>query len=420
MTLSQEMFDVIIIGGGIAGNALATVLARAGKAVLVLERSAVYRDRVRGELFQPWGVAEMRRLGLYETLIRAGGTHHSRAVPYDETMVPAEAEAAAVALDKILPDVPGSLGVSHPAACQALSMAAATAGAQVLRDITAAKVEFGSAPTVRYQLNRADHVAKCRLVVGADGRESAIRRQAGIPLHAIEPRLMGAGLLIEDPGRWPRDQVAIGTEGDLVFFILPQGAERIRLYLLYPVGERHRFAGPTGRRAFLDSFPFTCLPESESIARATPAGPCASYPMNDTWTDCPVGDGLVLIGDAAGYSDPNIAQGLSIAMRDVRILSELLSASPNWSPNALRAYADERAERMRRLRFCNAVATTLRGDFGSEGRERRRRALRLMQAEPALGLWRRAYLAGPESVPASAFDESVYDRLCGWSVSVWR
>ena len=417
-TFPRKEFDVIIIGGGIAGNALATVLARAGKAVLVLERFTIYRDRVRGELFQPWGVAEARRLGLYETLIGAGGTHHTRAVPYDETIAPADAEAAAVALDKILPDVPGSLGVSHPAACQALSIAAATAGALVRQGITAAEVEFGSAPKVRYRLNAAEHVAECRLVIGADGRESAIRRQTGIPLHAIEPRLLGAGLLIEDPGRWPRDQVAIGTEGDLVFFVLPQGAGRIRLYLLYPVGQRGRFAGPTGWRAFLDSFPFACVPESESIAQATPAGTCAAYPMNDTWTDSPVGDGLVLVGDAAGYSDPNIAQGLSIAMRDVRILTTLLLTSENWSPNVLKPYTAERAERMRRLRFCNAVATTLRGDFRPEGRERRRRAQRLMQAAPALGLWRRAYLAGPESVPASAFDESVYDRLCGRSVGV--
>lgn len=55
-------FDVIVVGGGIAGNALATVLARAGKAVLVLERSSAYQDRVRGEYVQPWGVAEARRL----------------------------------------------------------------------------------------------------------------------------------------------------------------------------------------------------------------------------------------------------------------------------------------------------------------------------------------------------------------------
>jgi hypothetical protein len=71
---------------------------------------------------------------------------------------------------------------------------------------------------------------------------------------------------------------------------------------------------------------------------------------------------------------------------------------------------------MRRLRFCNAVATTLRGDFTPHGRERRRRARERMQAEPELGLWRRAYLAGPESVPASAFDASVYERLCALAV----
>jgi 2-polyprenyl-6-methoxyphenol hydroxylase-like FAD-dependent oxidoreductase len=413
MSSSRESFEVVVIGGGIAGNALATVLARAGKAVLVLERSTVYRDRVRGELFQPWGVAEARRLGLHEVLVRAGGMHHTRAVPYDEIIEPAAAEAAAVALDKILPDVPGSLGLVHPSACQALSTAALTAGAQVLRGVVAAEAELGSAPMVRYWLDGVEHVTRCRLVVGADGRDSAVRRRAGIPLHAIEPRLLGAGLLVENLERWPNDQVAIGTQGDLVFFVLPQAAGRARLYLLYGIDQRRRFAGPTARRAFLDSFPLACLPYSEYIGRATPAGPCAAYPMNDTWTDSPIVNGLALIGDAAGYSDPNIAQGLSVALRDVRVLSELLLASEDWSPAALRPYAEERAERMRRLRFCNAVATTLRAGFGPEGRAQRRRAWERMRAEPELGLWRRAYLAGPETVPVSAFDERVYERLCG-------
>ena len=413
MTLvPREALDVIIIGGGIAGNALATVLARAGRAVLVLERSRVYRDRVRGEVFQPWGVAEARRLGLHETLTRAGGIHHSRFVPYDETVEPAEAEATALALDKILPGVPGTLGVGHPRACEALSMAAATAGARVLRGVESAEVERGGSPTVRYSLDGIEHVARCRLVIGAEGRESAVRRRAGITLHAAEPRLLMAGLLVEDLWDWPEHQSTIGTEGDRVFFIVPQGAGRVRLYLLWSCDQRRRFAGPTGPRAFLDSFAFVCIPESARIVQARPAGPCATYPVNDTWTDRPISDGLALIGDAAGYSDPHIGQGLSVALRDVRILSELLLAGEDWSPAALWAYAEERAERLRRLRICNALATTLRGEFGPAARERRRRARELMKTEPELGLWRRAYQAGPESVPASAFDDRVYDRLC--------
>ena len=81
MRLSQEKYDVVIIGGGIAGNALATVLARTGRAVLVLERSTVYRDKVRGEVFHARGVAEAQRLGIYETLMRSGGIHPCRFVP---------------------------------------------------------------------------------------------------------------------------------------------------------------------------------------------------------------------------------------------------------------------------------------------------------------------------------------------------
>ena len=53
--MSNSTYDAIIIGCGIGGGALATVLGRAGKSVLVLEKATVYRDRVRGEWIAPWG-----------------------------------------------------------------------------------------------------------------------------------------------------------------------------------------------------------------------------------------------------------------------------------------------------------------------------------------------------------------------------
>jgi 2-polyprenyl-6-methoxyphenol hydroxylase-like FAD-dependent oxidoreductase len=65
--------DVVVLGGGIAGGALATELATAGASVIVLERSTEYRDRVRGENMQPWGVAEAQRLGVLDVLLDAGG-----------------------------------------------------------------------------------------------------------------------------------------------------------------------------------------------------------------------------------------------------------------------------------------------------------------------------------------------------------
>ena len=53
--------DVVIVGGGIAGSALAAVLARDGFDVLVLERQTSYRDKVRGETLLCWGVAELQQ-----------------------------------------------------------------------------------------------------------------------------------------------------------------------------------------------------------------------------------------------------------------------------------------------------------------------------------------------------------------------
>ena len=54
----ESTYDLIIVGGGIAGGGLATVMARAGKSVLLLEKTTEYRDMVRGEWIAPWGVVE--------------------------------------------------------------------------------------------------------------------------------------------------------------------------------------------------------------------------------------------------------------------------------------------------------------------------------------------------------------------------
>src|SRR5262249_13111740 len=60
----RASYDIVTIGGGLAGASLAWLMASRGARVLVLERTAAFRDRVRGEVLVPWGVADARRLGL--------------------------------------------------------------------------------------------------------------------------------------------------------------------------------------------------------------------------------------------------------------------------------------------------------------------------------------------------------------------
>ena len=59
-------YDLIVVGGGLGGAALAKAMAERGARVLVIERERQFRDRVRGEGIFPWGATELRRLGLYQ------------------------------------------------------------------------------------------------------------------------------------------------------------------------------------------------------------------------------------------------------------------------------------------------------------------------------------------------------------------
>ena len=61
--MASGTYDIITVGGGLGGSALALAMAEHGARVLVLERESHFRDRVRGEGMHAWGVPEARALG---------------------------------------------------------------------------------------------------------------------------------------------------------------------------------------------------------------------------------------------------------------------------------------------------------------------------------------------------------------------
>lgn len=404
--------DVVVVGGGIAGSALATVLARKGIDVTVLERQRDYRDRVRGEYMAVWGVEEAVKLSLCEPLVEAGAHFAARSISFDETLPAAMALAGARDMTRILPGVPGPLCASHPLSCEALASTAASAGATVLRGATNVEVVPGRQPSVSFQLDGKSHQLSPKLIVGADGRTSTVRTQAGIRLQRSQSTHLVAGLLVDGVRDWPQDAYAIGTEGDRMFFVFPQGGERVRLYFCIAPEQRERFAGPAGTRHFLDDFRLVCIPNSDNLASARPIGPCATLTGEDTWTHEPFVDGVVLLGDAAGYNDPIIGQGLALAMRDVRVLSDLLVGANDWAPLSLRPYAEERSERMRRVRFTATVMTDIFCRFGPEYAQRRLRFFgKMRNRDPDAEMLLAAVHVGPDRLPAKAFTPELRDQV---------
>lgn len=406
-----ERFDVVVVGGGIAGSALAAALAGDGYEVMLLERQTTYRDKVRGEVINCWGVEELIALDLEECILKAGGTYVDRFIGFDEITDPETAKSKALRLDEMLPGIRGVLDVGHPAACEALSAAAEDAGATVVRGIGDVSVTAGPDPTVCYEHNDMEYRVTCRLIAGADGRMSTVRRQLGVGLTQTPPNSLGGGMLVENLHDWPVNVTSIGTENDLLYFVFPREGSRARLYLLHDVAQKGRFAGPNRHADFLQAFQLDCIPHSEMFAAATPTAVCAFYPMNDAWADTPAVPGAVLLGDAAGWSDPVIGQGLSIALRDARMIRDCLRSAGPWDEKIFEPYVKERKERMRRLEISGSVRTTMNMTFTAQGRARRKAYAEVWPTDPVLAGSRLATFQGPFQVPAQSFEPDTIERL---------
>lgn len=345
--MTERSHQVVIVGGGIVGSSLAVVLADGGLDVLLLERQPRYRDRVRGEALAPWGLLEARELGLADLLIEHGAVL-DRVYAFDELVDAATVVAAPADLDGLFDGVPGMLGIGHPRFTEVVSDTAAAAGATVERGVTVTSVEPGR---VVYERDGDERTVTTDLVVGADGRDSRVRTVVGEPLHRSGPVSRCSGLLVEGLGPdVPRDAITTEVRDPRSSIVFPQGDGRARLYHITAETAPHRYRGAGREARFVADFASEGLPWGDGVAAATPAGPCATFPILDTWTDRPVRDGVVLVGDAAGASNPLCAQGMSVCLRDVRLVRDVLLGGGRWDEAAFGPYVADRAERMARLR----------------------------------------------------------------------
>jgi 2-polyprenyl-6-methoxyphenol hydroxylase-like FAD-dependent oxidoreductase len=365
--------DLVIVGGGIGGAALGRALAQAGAAVLILERETAFKDRVRGEQMHCWGVAEARALGLHDLLTRTC----AHEVRYWSRQVAGTPEAPLRDLVQTSPHRTGSLNFHHPEMQEVVLAAAEAAGATVRRGVRVVGVSPGRPASVRFSQGRGDATASARLVVAADGRDSACRRWAGFEVRRDPGEMVAAGALFAGL-RAAEDRVSVFMHPRLgrVTLAVPLGRRRFRTYLAY-----HRRGGQLGLSGRRATMAYVAASVATGAPRdwyegAAPMGPLASFDCADRWVPHPYRDGIALVGDAAASNDPSFACGLSLTLRDVRVLRDqlLLRAEPDWDA-AGHAYAAEHDRYYDALRRLTGWMRTLFYDPGPEAGALRARAL---------------------------------------------
>jgi 2-polyprenyl-6-methoxyphenol hydroxylase-like FAD-dependent oxidoreductase len=334
---SDDRFDAVIAGGGVAGSAAAAALSRLGMQVAIIEPGLDDSRRLSGELIHQPGAAALEELGLLEAVYDGDGT------PITGFSV----RFGGAADSKVVHLPYGSPQSANPAFAmehgrireRMLAAAARLPGVHVLERSRITSVNLGSPDYAEVHVcsTSGTIVVRPRLLVGADGASSPVSRLAGV--DQTRRRLSTLfGVLLEsvslpDPGF---GHIFLGGSGPVLAYPVSPSAVRVMFDLPdTPAGP----ACPSACRASLEALPEPFRSEVGRRLDSTAMVAGASY----TSTRSEITRGrLVLVGDAAGCCHPVTATGLTMCASDALRLRDALGATHGDIARALPLYARRR------------------------------------------------------------------------------
>ena len=351
-------FDLIIVGGGLAGAAMAVALRRTHLKIALIEQGPPVKPDVwdqRIYAYSPASVAFLAELGVWAHL------EHARLTPVSAMQIHGDEGGTLnfTAYESGLSELAwiGESSLVHLELWESLKRQHNVT--LFCPGVPEALDAGDSGATVRLKDGR---VLSAALVVGADGRDSWVRREASIAGSVTHYGEMGvvANLRAELPHRgtafqWfmPAGVLAWLPLADGMVSVVWSAADALASELL-------------------------ALPEHEFCARVAAAGghrlgrfemltPRAAFPLRLMRTETVVRPRIALIGDAAHAIHPLSGHGINLGFQDARVLANALAALPAWRDPGelavLRAYARRRAEEPFLLQYATHGLSRL---FGSD------------------------------------------------------
>ena len=323
-----QTFDIIIVGGGLAGGLAALALERRGFSCALVDaadpaamRAAAFDGRTTAISYASARV--FRRLGLWDAI--APHAEPIRDILVTDGRSTSRFDNGAVSTfhlhfdSRELDDTPLGWIVENRVIRDVLFDAVGAApNAKLFAPAARTATAFGAGEaTVGLADGRRLSAA---LVVAADGRRSALRAEANIKTN--DWRYNQTGIVATVAHERPHDGVAQE-------FFLPAGP-----FAILPMTEQRSSLVWTERA---DAAPAYMALNDEKfrieienrfgpyLGAVTPAGPRWSYPLAFTLAQSYIAPRLALIGDAAHAIHPIAGQGYNLAVKDIAALADVLT-----------------------------------------------------------------------------------------------
>lgn len=307
-----ESFDVVVVGARCAGAPLATLLARRGLHVGLIDRSRFPSEVPSTHTIQPNGVAALWRMGLEDAIRSTGAPPITKAkvdlddITIDFTEGSGFVEQTGVpmfcirrsTLDQILIDAAVEAGADFRSGTPATGLL--TAGGRVVG------VETPKGPI------------RASVVVGADGPHSGVARMVGArEYHRTPPGRMFMWGYFEGVGS-AVDRIWLGKREDTALLAAPADGDLFLVAVVPPhtQKERHLADTPGSLRQGLSRFGEL----ADLVGDAALSGPVRTMSRWHGYFREATGPGWVLVGDAGHFKDPTPGQGIADAFRQVEHL----------------------------------------------------------------------------------------------------